>query len=345
MESFEVELILGAPDHLEVYSTLIYRQTFQQPPEYGTSAALSMIILALLVPFIVLQQWLSTRRSVATVSGKYAGRLVRLGRWKWPLFVLMALIVGVMTALPVGLVFLSTFMKLFGFFTGEWWTLNNWATTLAHPNFLTAFRNTLVMGGSAAILGVFVFSFIAYLSVKSKFAGRGALDFLTWLPTTIPGVVISLGFLWMFLSTPFFKPLYNTMAILVLAILIGSRTVNVQVIKASLLQLGNELEEASWATGASWWYTFRRIILPLIAPSLGAVAMLTFATSVRAVGLVALLATRPIAPLSILQLDYIYSGSFGPASVVGVVVFLITIVVALLARTLSLRAGVASRGG
>ncbi|HEY0582094.1 MAG TPA: iron ABC transporter permease [Chloroflexota bacterium] len=344
MEAFEIELILGAPDHIEVYSTLIYRQVFQQPPEYGTSAALSMAVLAFLVPLIALQQWLTTRRSVTTVSGKFAGRQVQLGRWKWPIFGVLVLMVAVMTALPVSLVVMSTFMRLFGFFTADPWTLNNWATTLQHPNFLSSLRNTLVMGGSAAVLSVVIYSLIAYLSVKTRIGARGVLDFLTWLPTAIPGVVISLGFLWMFLQTPFFRPLYNSMFILVLAILIGSLTVGVQVIKAALLQLGNELEEASSATGASWMYTARRIILPLIAPSLGAVAMLTFATAVRSTGLVALLSTRSIAPLSILQLDYLADGSFERASVVGVVVFSLTLAVALLARLLSLRAGGSARG-
>ncbi|HEX3304103.1 MAG TPA: ABC transporter permease subunit, partial [Thermomicrobiales bacterium] len=44
MEAFEIELILGYPAKIDVYSTLIYRQVMQSPPEYGRATALSMVI-------------------------------------------------------------------------------------------------------------------------------------------------------------------------------------------------------------------------------------------------------------------------------------------------------------
>jgi iron(III) transport system permease protein len=249
-----------------------------------------------------------------------------------------------MTVLPTSLVLMSTFMKLFGFFTPDTWTLKNWSDTLTNPNFLNSLRNTLLLGGSVAVGSVLVYSLLAYISVKTRFWARGALDFLTWLPTALPGIVVSLGFLWMFLQVPLFRPLYNSIPVLVLAILIGGVTTGVQVIKGSLLQLGDELEEASHAAGASWWYTFRRIVLPLIGPSICAVAMLTFAVAVRSVGLVALLSTRTVAPLSILQLDYLADGSFERASVVGVIVFLLTVGAALIARAVSVRSGAQTTG-
>ena len=40
----------------------------------------------------------------------------------------------------------------------------------------------------------------------------------------------------------------------------------VQIIKSGLMQLGGELEEASRIAGASWWTTYRRIVLRLMAP-------------------------------------------------------------------------------
>ena len=41
MQSFEIELILGGAAKIDVYSTLIYRQVLQSPPQYGTATALS----------------------------------------------------------------------------------------------------------------------------------------------------------------------------------------------------------------------------------------------------------------------------------------------------------------
>jgi iron(III) transport system permease protein len=246
----------------------------------------------------------------------------------------------VMTILPIVLVVLTTFMKLFGFFTLEDpWTLSHWQTTISHPRMLNALRNTLVLGIGAALLSMVVFSLLAYICVKTRYAARGALDFLTWLPTAIPGVVMGLGFLWLFLETPVFQPLYGTIFILIVVVTLGSITLGVQILKANLVQLGAELEEASVACGAPWLYTFGRVVLPLIAPALAVVGVLAFTTAARATSLVALLSVRSNQPLSMLQLDYLADGSYERAAVVGVIILALTIGVALVARAFGLRFG------
>src|SRR5439155_19957650 len=56
-EAFEIELVLGYEANIDVYSTLIYRQATSAPPQYGTATVLGMLILAILLPCIVWQQW------------------------------------------------------------------------------------------------------------------------------------------------------------------------------------------------------------------------------------------------------------------------------------------------
>jgi iron(III) transport system permease protein len=179
-----------------------------------------------------------------------------------------------------------------------------------------------------------VFPIIAYIAARTAYWGRGALDFLTWLPSAIPGIVIGLGFLWFFLETPLFTPLYGTIWVLIAAVSLESMTVSVQIIKSNLLQFGNELEEASRAHGGSWFYTFRRIMLPLSAPALAAIAALAFGSAARDVSVVALLTTRSIEPLSIFQLLFVSNGYLEQASVIGVIVTLLTLAVTIAARFL-----------
>ncbi len=111
------------------------------------------------------------------------------------------------------------------------------------------------------------FGLIAYIIVRTTFYGRGALDFLVWLPSTLPGIVMGLGYLWLFLGTPFLRPIYGTTFILILVASLGSITLTTQILKGNLLQLGAELEEASSVSGGSWWRTLCHVTLPLIAPS------------------------------------------------------------------------------
>lgn len=344
LESFEVELILGAPHHIDVYSTLIYRQVQQQPPLYGNATALSLIVLMMILPFVLAQQYITNKRSHATVSGKFAGRLQDLGKWRWPLFALVLAIVIVIDVVPIVFIIMSTFMKLFGFFNvADPWTVRHWQEGLSNPGLLAALRNTLLLGFGAASLSMFLYTLIAYMSVRTKMKGRGALDFLTWLPTTLPGIVISLGFLWLFLGTPVFRPLYGTMWILIIAVTLSSMTVGVQIIKSNMVQLGAELEEASWAAGASWTYTLRRVVIPLVAPVVAVVGVLTFATAARATSVVALLSSRNIQPLSMLQLDHMSDGAFERASVIGVLILILTTGVALVGRYIGAKAGIAGR--
>jgi iron(III) transport system permease protein len=337
LEAFEVELILGAPQKIDVYSTKIYELVFQQPPQYGSATALGSVVLLLMLPFIIFQQWVSLRGGHATVTGKFKANLLNLGKWRWPLFILVASIVLVMTGIPLTMLLIGTFMQLFGFFNiADAWTLGNWERVLTHPAFLKSFNNTFIIGLSTATLSILLFSVVAYICVRTKYVGRNWLNFLSWLTGTIPGVVLGLGMLWLLLGTPFLRPLYGTIFVLIFVTVLAQMTTGVQVFKSNMVQIGNELEEAAWASGAGWGYSFRRVVLPLIAPAVSVVGIMAFASSVKMTSHVALLATTDTRPLSILQLNYMSDGSYEAASVVGVITLFLTLGVAVMARMFGL---------
>jgi iron(III) transport system permease protein len=250
----------------------------------------------------------------------------------------VATLLVLMDVVPAAFVLLSTVMKVFGFFSiQDPFTLLHWERALSDAHLIDAVKNTLVLGFSAAVAGMLLFLLLAYMSVRVRFSGSRLLDFLTWIPTTIPGIVLGLGFLWLFLGTPIFRPLYGTIFILVVAVMLGTMTEGVQLIKTNLVQLGAELEEASWASGAPWLYTLGRVVLPLVAPAVAIVGVLTFATAARATSIVALLASRDTQPLSLVQLGHMADGDFEKASVIGVLMLLLTVGVALAGRLLGLR--------
>ncbi len=337
-EAFEIELVLGYEANIDVYSTLIYRQATSSPPQYGIATVLSIVVLAILLPCIVWQQWYAARHSVATVTGKFRNQPQRLRAWRWPLFAIVCAMVLVMTLLPVALVLLGTFMSVFGMFNvRDPWTLKNWQTVLSDVNFLSALKNSLIIAGGTAVLAMTAFGLIAYLVVRTRFFARSALDLLVWLPSTLPGIVMGLGYLYLFLGTPILRPIYGTTFILVLVAALGSITLTTQVLKTNLRQLGAELEEASATSGGNWWHTMRHVVVPLMAPSLAVVGVLAFSAAARATSHVALLATHNTQPLSILQLNLLTDNNFEAASVIGVFILLLTVGVAALARLAGLR--------
>ena len=340
MQAFEVELILGAPRNIDVYSTIIFRSMTQEPPQHGLASALSILFFISIVPLVLLQQWYSRKHHYASLSGKFQNRMQDLGIWRWPLSFMIWALLFMMTIVPFACLLLATFMKLFGMFDmAQPWTTDHWVNALSRGDLPRALWNSLRLGLLSALAGMIGFTTIAYIATKTKFAGARALDFLTWMPTLIPGLVLSLGLLQMFTSVQMFRPIYGTIAVLILAILISTMTIGTQMIRGSLLQLGHELEEAGWAAGGSRYYTFRRVVLPLIAPSVAVIGLEIFATANSAVGMIALLGTGSTQPLSILQLVLLDSGKFETASVVGIVIMVLTVSSALLARTISTRAG------
>ena len=346
LQAFEVELILGSPAKIDVYSTAIYRAVNGQPPQQGVASVLSIIFLGAVVPLVVLQQWYAQHHAVASVSSKFSHRVQDLGRLRWPLFAVIALLLSMMTVLPFALLVMGSFMKLFGIFDlPEPWTTSHWVEAMTRGDVQRAFWNSMKLGTAASLSGMLCFSLIAYIAVKTRFSGRRILDFLTWLPAVIPGLVLSLGILQMFAAVPLFRPIYGTLAVLVLAVVIGTMALGTQIIKAALLNLGAELEEASWACGASRFYTFRRVVLPLIAPAVAVIGLEVFATGISVVGLVALLGTGATQPLSMLQLIYLDGGFFEPGAIVGLLITTITVSAALLARYIGLKSGLGRAGG
>jgi iron(III) transport system permease protein len=339
-EAFEIELVLGYEANIDVYSTLIYRQATTSPPEFGQATVLGMLVLVILLPCIIWQQSYSARHNVATVTGKFKNQPQRLGRRRWPGFGLVGGMVLIMTALPVVLVILGTFMSVFGMFNvKDPWTLKSWQTVLSDANFTSALWNSIVVASGTAIFSMVCFSLIAYIIVRTRYVARSALDFLVWLPSTLPGIVMGLGYLYLFLGTPFLRPIYGTTFILVLVAALGSITLTTQVLKTNLRQLGAELEEASATSGGNWWHTLRHIVVPLMAPSLAVVGVLAFSAAARATSHVALLSTHNNQPLSILQLNLLSDNNFEAASVIGVFILLLTVGVAIVARILGLRLG------
>ncbi|MEX0803992.1 MAG: ABC transporter permease subunit, partial [Candidatus Binatia bacterium] len=231
-------------------------------------------------------------------------------------------------------------MKIFGFFNvSEPWTTMHWRSVIGDPVFIRSTFNTVFLAGGTALANMVIFTVIAYVVVRSRFVARMILDYVSWLPVTLPGIILGVGLLSLFLGTAVLRPLYGTIFILVTATVISTMTSGVQISKSNLVQLGNDLEEAARVSGGSWWQAFRRVILPLILPTLLLVGALGFISAARNVSTVVLLATSYTKPLSMLQLDFMVEGRYEGAAVVGVIIVAITIGVAFVARVLGLRMG------
>ena len=340
MQSFEIELVLGPAFSFYVYSTQVYSLIGQEPPDFGAASALATVGLLLITPLIFLQRWIGLRRKYTTVSGKMKTQPVRLGPWRVPALIFMILVIMVLIVIPLFFLGLGSLMKLFGFFEiKDPWTIDHWRVVFNDETFRQSVVNTIIMSSGAAILAVVLMSLVAYFSVRSTYRGRALLDFVSWLPFAVPGILFGLGLLYVFLEIPMFRALYGSMWLLIIATVVSSMTFGTQVLKTHMLQLSQDLEEASRVVGASWLRTLTRVVLPIIVPAVLLVGTMNFIGAARDVASVALVATAGTKTLALLQLDYMVQGRYGAAAVISFVVIGMSTGLALLARGLGLRIG------
>ncbi|MCW2695226.1 MAG: iron transporter permease [Modestobacter sp.] len=338
LKAFEIELLLGVPVGLHVYSTQIYEWVSDAPPAYGIATALGAVFVPVMVVLAGIHRFISTRRSYVTVGAHtYSDQPVRLGKvGRWIVAGLVAAYIGVTLVVPLAAMVTGSLMRRFGFFELENpITTHHWMALFDDNLLMSSVRNSLVLGLSATVLGVAVYFSIAYIVVRSRLSTRGATDIMAWLPVALPGILLGLGLLWLYLGTPLRTVLYGNVVGLTLAIIIGHMAVGTQQMKAGLLQLSPDLEKAARVSGANPRKATLHVLLPLLGPTVAATAILTFDAAIRDISTVVLLSSRNSRPMSILLLEYSTGGELERAAAMGVLMSLVTVTVALVARRLT----------
>jgi len=155
---------------------------------------------------------------------------------------------------------------------------------------LTALRLSLVCSLWATALSVVFGVPLAWLLARVQFRGRGAVRALCLLSMVLPPVVGGLalffalgrrGLVGQWLDRWFNIQLPFTTAGVVVAQTFVAMPFLVITVEAALRQMNTRVEDASRTLGASRWYTFRRVTLPAVGPSVAAGAVLAWA---RALG-------------------------------------------------------------
>jgi iron(III) transport system permease protein len=339
MDSFEVELLIGGPANIWVYSTKIWSLIYvHQPPAFGEATALGIVFLIVLLILIFIYNLVLNRRQYTTVTGRsFSTRMTRLGRMRWVVCAICMIWIFITLILPVGALVVMSFMKLPGFFDiAQPFTLGNWTRVLGDRAFLSSLSNTLLLGSLTAIVGVFVYGIIGYIMARMRRVGSW-VGILIWLPNALPGVLVGIALLWFYLGFGggLFIPLYGTVFGLVAALVIQRIPVGAQMARTGVMQISQELEMASVVSGASWWATMRRVLLPLLSPTLLALGLAIFAMAAREVSSVMFLASVDTRPLSLLVVDYNFSAREGAASVANLVLVIIVVAAAVAQRILS----------
>jgi iron(III) transport system permease protein len=217
-------LLLGG--NVSVLSTEIYLAVAGQYDQQK-AASLSLILLIPTLTIFVLQRYYIGRRSYISVTGKpTTGRVfVKEPVTRWTFITL--------TLLTLALVLLLYLTILAGSFTKLWGVDN----TLVWTNYVVAFSRglnatlstTFLSAVATPVAGV-IGMVIAFMVVRRTFAGKQALDFVSNLGGAVPGTILGIGYIIVFIQAP-------SIAVVAIYALLGIYLFS-QVTARRVLQLG-----------------------------------------------------------------------------------------------------------
>jgi sulfate/thiosulfate transport system permease protein len=199
---------------------------------------------------------------------------------------------------------------------------------------LTALGVTLGASLLVAVIGAVMGTIVAWVLVRDEFPGKRFINALIDLPFALPTIVAGLTLLALYgPDSPFHVHLAYTRVAVVLALLFVTLPFTVRSVQPVLIALDREVEEAAASLGASNAVTFRRIILPALAPAILSGGALAFARSVGEIGSLLLIAGK-VQIASIVIFADIESDAPQAAASLSLVLLVLSLVVLVVLRRL-----------
>jgi iron(III) transport system permease protein len=282
LEQFDLPLLIGLPARVDVFSTRIFYELNPDSglPVYGRAAAVSLMFLLAAIALLAAYNKLvgHAERFVTLTARGYRMKRYPLGRWRGPALAFTIAYCVVSSALPAATVFWTSVFGNASLSSIGSPSFDSYTRLLANPIFWRALVNTIIVAGLSAAMVTTIGAVLAWALDRWHGRGRPAVEFLGIVSIGIPSVIAGLAAMLLYLTLP--VPLYGTIWILVLAYAYRL-TVATRVSRAGLMQLDRALDDASAVAGATGLVTFRRILLPLLLPSLGASFIVLFVVGVR----------------------------------------------------------------
>jgi len=344
--NFGIPAVLGIPGNYLVLPTLIYqRLAGLGPGALSEVAVLSIVIGVIALAGIVVQDVLMRRRDFRTTSSTASARAFELGRWRLPTEIALWTLAALVLIVPLTALVLTSFVPAVGVpLTWSSATIENYHFVLAeHAAARRAFANSFALSASAAVIIVVIAVPLAYFLVWRRNRALRILGFLTEIPYALPGVVLAIAAILLFL-----KPLplvgfslYNTIWIILFCYLGRFLVLGLRPVISGYHQLDRTLEEAAQIVGARLLRRLRTIIAPLVAPTAAAGALLIFLTAFNELTVSALLWSTGSETLGVVFFSFQQGGDSTYASALGTLTILVSF--ALMLSTL-LFAGKLPRG-
>jgi iron(III) transport system permease protein len=334
LEVLGIPLFLGPPAHIDFYASYLYSAwsgSITPDPSYVSAGAVLLLLVVSVLLLLRSRLLGAEQRFIAAgTRGGGAYRPLNLRGWRRPLSLLVGAFIAVTSAIPLlGLVMMSG-VKALTTLVAPWHLLTgqNWHQVLTDVTFRRSITNSLLIAllGSAITVGfVAVATLVAH---RSGFPLRRTIAPMLVYPRAVPGIIFGIGFFWSYLTvSPPGAQVRNNIWGELIALSVRNITLAYVVIYPSLARINNEFDRAARAGGAGWWTIARRILLPILRPSLFAAFLLMFITLLNDYDPVVFLQKPGTEVIGVTMLQYWQQGVVGPVAALAVVQVLIVAVV------------------
>jgi iron(III) transport system permease protein len=327
--NFGIPALLGIPGNYVVLPTLIYqRLAGLGPGVLSELSVLSMLVGFIAVFGILLQDFMLSRRDYHVNTASCVARPFELRRWRMPVEVALWTLSFVVLALPIVALVLTSMVPSVGVpLSVKSATLANYEFVLfGHDAARRAMVNSFGLSASAAIGIVAIAVPLAYFLAWRRSDLTRIINLVLEIPYALPGVVLAIAAILLFL-----KPvpvvgvsLYNTVWIILFCYLARFLVLGLRPVIGSYYQIDRTLEEASQIAGARLFRRLRTIILPLVAPSAIAGALLIFLTAFNELTVSALLWSSGSETLGSVFFSFQQGGDSTYAAALGALTVIVT---------------------
>jgi iron(III) transport system permease protein len=340
LESFEIPALIGLPAGIEVLTTKIYmeiRGGFL--PRYGEASAYSIILIGLVAPALFFYHRVTAHGyRFTTITGKgYRPRRIDLGRWRWTAGLLL-LALPLLQVLPLFALVWASFLPYLQPISEQALasaSLSNYRTAFNDITIIAAIRNSLTVSMASATATVLIAFVAAWVVVRTNIRSRWVLDQMAMIPLVLPGLVLGVAVLQMYLHIPL--PVYGTIWIMFFAFVANFLPYGIRFSHAGLLSIHRELEESSSVCGARWGQTAWKVLIPLMLPALFAAWIYVFLITIRHLSVPLLLYSPGSQVISVTIWELWENGRIGELAAFSLIITLGTVLLAAGFRRLSQR--------
>ncbi|HRY26302.1 MAG: ABC transporter permease subunit [Geminicoccaceae bacterium] len=291
-------MVIGAD--YGVLATEVYNQVIGQANfERGTVIGMILLVPAAIAAFG--EKYISARQ-FAVVGEQSRPLAIQPSPGRDAVFTAVVVAIALAILAIVAIVVFASFVDLWPYRMNL--SLRHYAFDV--QNGIEPLWNSILIGLMAAAIGVVAITASSYMVEKLKSAASRPLYFVSILPAAVPGMVLGLGYILAFNNpaNPVYL-IYGTLLIIAICNVYHYHAQAFLISSTSLKQISPTFDEASATLGGSRFDTFRKVTLPLLAPTLVGIAVFFFMRSMVTLSAVIFLITpsTQVAAVSVLLLE------------------------------------------